>query len=78
MKSKTLRRVRLAIERFNNEHAIKAMWWRDQAAWWRNFERRGKWTDEACSRIEEQCASAARYYETGAVGPFPNLNLQEP
>lgn len=78
MKSKILRRVRLAITRYHNENHIAAMRWREQAAWWRNAERHGEWTEEACSRLEEQCASAARYYEAGAVGPFPRLNFQEP
>lgn len=75
MKSKTLRRVRLAIARNQNKNASEAQYWRDQVKFWRETPRFGIWNEQQCSRLAGEAEKAARYFENGAVGPFPNINM---
>lgn len=77
MKSKTLRRVRLALGRSDadNRNMREAQYWRDQVRFWRTTDRFGVWNDETCSRLAGEAEKAARYFEGGAVGSFPNINM---
>ena len=77
MKSKILRRVRLAIRRsYADSHNIReAQYWRDQVRFWRTTDRFGVWNDETCSRLAGEAEKAAVYFERGAIGSFPKINM---
>ena len=75
MKSKTLRRVRLAIARNVNHNHSNAKFWRDTQRYWRDTPRCEAWTEERCSRLASEAGRAARYFEDGAIGPWPNIDM---
>lgn len=86
MKSKTLKRVRRAIERYDlggmDRQEDDAFWGKELASWkrhlafWTTCPRHDEWTEEKCSRLADNARMAVEWIEGGRVGEWPNMKWE--
>lgn len=85
MKSKTLKRVRRAIERRDlvvENQEDNAFWGKELAAWkrhlafWTTCPRHDEWTEDKCLRLATNARMAVEWIDGGRVGPWPEMKWE--